>query len=172
NGDAENWFGALIDPADPASVAVTVNHRDASAPSAAVLEVTLQGVTSGPDPVDHQVRVRVNGTVVGDMTLKDRDHAVATLTVPHALLVSGANRVDFEALNGDADLTLFDTLRLSYWHTTDADDNEQLPFIAEGQQQVTIGNFATTDVRVVDITDPLAIVDLHVSRAVPSALTL
>jgi hypothetical protein len=171
NGDAENWFGALIDPADPASVDVTVRHPDGAAPSDAVLEVTLQGVTATPDPVGHQVRVRVNGTVVGDVIFRDRERGEATLTVPHSALVDGANSVQFDALGGDADLTLFDTVRLSYWHTTDA-DGAQLTFTADGQQQVTIGGFSDP-ARVVDITDPQGILELPTSAGpAPSSIVV
>jgi len=172
NGDAENWFGALIANGAPADVTVTLRHPDASAPSDAMLEARLQGVTATPDPVGHQVRVRVNGTVVGDITFRDRDRGEVTLTVPHALLTEGPNTVQFEALGGDADLSLFDTLRLSYWHTTDADD-DRLPLTVDGQQQVTIGGFTAGDARVVDLTDPLGILELPVSPgAAPSSIAV
>ena len=109
NGDAENWFGELISDALPVDVDVTVRHPDSTAPSSATLEVILQGVTVTADPVGHQVRVRVNGTIVGDVTFQGRDQGVATLTVPHGLLLEGTNTVRLEALGGAADLSLFDT---------------------------------------------------------------
>ncbi len=120
-GAAQRGRGELVRRADlrwiPADVAVTVQHPDSTAPSDAMLEVILQGVTETADPVDHQVRVRVNGTVVGDVTFVGRDQGAATLTVPHGVLLEGANIVQLEALGGAADLSLFDTLRLGYWHT-------------------------------------------------------
>ena len=62
-------------------------------------------------------------------------------------------------MGGDADLSLFDTLRLSYWHTTDADD-DQLELIADAQQTLTIRSFSTSAVRVVDVTDPEGVLEL------------
>ena len=138
---------------------VTVRHPDSSAPSSATLEVILQGVTDTADAVGHQVRVRVNGTVVGDVTFVGRDQGVATLTVPHGLLLEGTNTVQLEALGGAADLSMFDTLRLTYWHTNEADDDKLL-LTADAQQTVTILGFASSPVRVVDITDPEAVLEL------------
>ena len=162
NGDAENWFGELISNADPVDVPVTVRHPDATGPTSAMLEVILQGVTASSDPVDHQVRVKVNGTTVGDVVFEGRDQGAATLTVPNALLLEGANVVQLQALGGDADLSLFDTLRLSYWHTTEADD-DQLELTADAQQTVTINGFASSAIRVVDITDMQGVLELATS---------
>ena len=162
NGEAENWFGALIANGEPAEVAVTVRHPDAAAPSEAVLEAILQGVTATPDPAGHQVRVLVNGTAVGEVTFRDRAQGAATLAVPHNLLVEGSNVVRFEALGGDADITLFDTVRLSYWHSMDA-DGDALTLSAGAQQQVTINGFAAGAVRVIDITDAQQMFELGVA---------
>jgi hypothetical protein len=165
NGDAENWFGELISDAAPVDVGVTVRHPDSTAPSAATLEVILQGVTETADAVGHQVRVRVNGTIVGDVTFMGRDQGVATLTVPHALLIEGTNTVRLEALGGVVDLSLFDTVRLTYWHTNEADDDKLL-LTADAQQSVTILGFASSPVRVVDITDPEAVLELPATAGV------
>ena len=159
NGDAENWFGALISNGDPADVNLTVRHPDAAAPTGATLEVILQGVTENPDPVGHQVQVKVNGTTVGTVVFEGRDRGAATLSFPSSVLVEGSNVVHLEAMGGDADLSLFDTLRLSYWHTTDADD-DQLELTADAEQSLTIRGFASSGVRVVDITDPEGVLEL------------
>ena len=165
NGDAENWFGELISDAMPVNVNMTVRHPDSTAPSSATLEVILQGVTETADAVGHQVRVRVNGTIVGDVTFLGRAQGVATLTVPHGLLVEGTNTVQLEALGGAADLSLFDTVRLTYWHTNEADDNKLL-LTADAQQSVTILGFASSPVRVVDITDLEAVLELPATAGV------
>ncbi len=159
NGDAENWFGALISDGDPADVTLTVRHPDAAAPTGATLEVILQGVTDTPDPVSHQVQVRVNGTIVGSVVFESRDRGAATLTFPSSILLEGSNVVQLEAMGGAADLSLFDTLRLSYWHTNDADD-DQLELIADAQQTLTIRGFSSSAVRVVDVTDPEGVLEL------------
>jgi hypothetical protein len=162
NGDAENWFGALISTGAALDVDVTVRHLDAVAPTAASLQVVLQGVTATADDVDHRVGVRVNGVDVGEVAFEGRAQGIATLPVPNSALRDGANVVQFVALGGEEDLTLFDTLRLTYWHTTDADD-DRLRLTAAGGQTVTIGGFSEPGIRVVDITDLAAMVELRTS---------
>ena len=155
NGEAENWFGPLV-WAFPTDLVLTLAHLDLAAPSAATLEVTLQGVTRD-DAItpDHTVTVRVNGTAVGDLRFDGRAQGVQTFAVPHALLLEGANTVQLVA-QGAVDYSLVDTLRLSYWHTYEA-DADQLRFVAEGQEQVTVGGFASGAIRVVDVTDETAV---------------
>ena len=75
--------------------------------------------------------------------------------MPHGLLLAGANVVRFEALGGDADLSLFSSLRLNYWHTMQADDNE-LPFSADAGQTVTVTELTGANPRVVDSPIPKA----------------
>jgi hypothetical protein len=170
NGDAENWFGDLTSDGEPVDVNVTVRHPDPAAPSAALLEVALQGVTVSAEPVNHQVRVRVNGTVVGDVLFQGRSIGTATLTVPHNLLLEGANVVQFETLGGEADMSLFSSLRLNYWHTTQADDNE-LPLNADAGQTVAITELTGANPRVVDITNPEGVIALDVTPGcVPNSI--
>ena len=155
NGEAENWFGPLV-WAFPTDLVLTLAHLDPAAPSAATLEVTLQGVTRD-DAItpDHTVTVRVNGTAVGDLRFDGRELGVQSFAVPHALLQEGANTVQLVA-QGAVDYSLVDTLRLSYWHTYEA-DADQLRFVAEGQERVTVGGFTSGAIRVVDVTDETAV---------------
>ena len=155
NGEAENWFGPLV-WAFPTDLVLTLANLDPAAPSAAALEVTLQGVTRD-DAInpDHTVTVLVNGTAVGDLRFDGRDQGVQTFAVPHGFLQEGANTVQLRA-QGAVDYSLVDTLRLSYWHTYEA-DADRLRFVAEGQEQVTVGGFASGAIRVVDVTDETAV---------------
>ena len=100
NGEAENWFGPLV-WAFPTDLVLTLAHLDPAAPSAATLEVTLQGVTTD-DAItpDHTVTVLVNGTAVGDLLFDGRAQGVQTFAVPHALLQEGANTVQLVAQGG------------------------------------------------------------------------
>ena len=139
---------------------LTLAHLDPAAPSAAALEVTLQGVTRD-DAInpDHTVTVLVNGTVVGDLLFDGRNQGVQTLAVPHALLQEGANTVQLVA-QGAVDYSLVDTLRLSYWHTYEA-DADRLRFVAQGQERVTVGGFASGAIRVVDVTNETAVEEVR-----------
>jgi hypothetical protein len=93
------------------------------------------------------------------VVFEGRDRGAATLTFPSSILLEGSNVVQLEAMGGDADLSLFDTLRLSYWHTTDADD-DQLELIADPQQTLSIRGFSSSAVRVVDVTNPEGVLEL------------
>ena len=154
NGEAENWFGPLV-WAFPTDLVLTLANLDPAAPSAAALEVTLQGVTRDDAINPDHTAVLVNGTAVGDLRFDGRDQGVETFAVPHALLQEGANTVQLVA-QGAVDYSLVDTLRLSYWHTYEA-DADRLRFVAEGQERVTVGGFTSGAIRVVDVTDETAV---------------
>ena len=165
NGEAENWFGPLI-WAWPTDLVVPVSNLDPAAPSAAQLEVTLQGVTRMEATPDHTVGVLVNGTEVGELRFDGRTLSVQTFPVPHAVLQEGANTVRVIARGAGWDFSLVDTLRLSYWHTYRA-DADRLRFAVEGGETVTVGGFASGAIEVVDVTNPVAM--QAVSRTVEPA---
>ena len=165
NGEAENWFGPLI-WAWPTDLVVPVSNLDPAAPSAAQLEVTLQGVTRREATPDHTVGVLVNGTEVGELRFDGRTLSVQTFPVPHAVLQEGANTVRVIARGAGWDFSLVDTLRLSYWHTYRA-DADRLRFAVEGGETVTVGGFASGAIEVVDVTNPVAM--QAVSRTVEPA---
>lgn len=157
NGDAENWFGAPIS-SDPTVLTIASDHLDPSA-TTAELEVTLQGVTDDPavNP-DHRVGVLVNGVDLGEMTFEGQAHATQVFTVPASALIDGDNDVTLQARNGDADLSLADTIRLTYRRTYAADADMLLASV-ETAGSLTLGGFANASIRVVDITDPDSPVD-------------
>jgi hypothetical protein len=159
NGDKENWFGPLVST-DPASLTLTSDNLDTTATSPAQLTVTLQGVTTsataGPD---HLVTVTVNGAAVGTLSFAGQADAPQTFAVPVSVLVDGDNTVTLTALNGDSDYSLVDELALTYPHTFNA-DADLLRATVAASGPVTIGGFAGTVVRVVDITDPSASIEL------------
>ena len=155
NGDAENWFGTIV-WAWPTDLVVPVSNLDPAAPSAAELEVTLQGVTRSEATPDHIVAVLVNGTEVGELRFDGRNLGVQTFLVPHAVLREGANTVRLIARGEGWDFSLVDTLRLSYWHTY-RPDRDALRFAVEGGETVTVGGFASGAIEVVDVTNPAAV---------------
>jgi uncharacterized repeat protein (TIGR01451 family) len=149
NGDLGNFFGDLVSPT-PALEALAVPHL--STQEGATVEVTLQGVTAGA----HQVEVALNGVVLGEMDFDGQSLGVATF--PASGLTEGANTVSLSSV-GSADLSLVAHVNISYPHTFLADTN-QLRFTAAGGSQVSVGGFTTPSVRVVDVTDPAAPVEL------------
>jgi len=67
-------------------------------------------------------------------------------------LREGINSVTLSAL-GSGDISLVGSVRITYQHSFNADD-DSLRFIAPGNQQVRIAGFSSASIRVMDITDP------------------
>ena len=160
NGDADNWFGPLVS-SDPIDLTLPVDHLDRGAAGPAQVTVAVQGVTTAVDGNSgHRVGVLVNGTDVGEFTFVGQTHGEQTFAVPPALLIEGDNTVTLVARNGDVDWSLVDLVRLGYWHTYRA-DQDRLRFTVDQAGPVTVGGFASPSIRVVDITDPAAAVELR-----------
>lgn len=160
NGDAENWFGEVISDAQPTLLTVHLAHIDPRVSTPAELELALQGVTvaAGTD-INHRIGVTVNGQAIDEVAFAGQARPVARLNLPAEVLRDGDNEVRLVALGGASDIALVDYVTVSYWHTRQA-DADQLLFTSEGQQTVAIGGFSAPSIRVVDITDPSAAIDV------------
>ena len=146
NGETENFFGPVV-----ASTAVDQSltlTNVASSSSPASLDVYLQGVTL----TAHQARVTLNGSVVGTVSFNGQERGKASFPIAQSQLREGMNSVQLIAQGGSSDISLVDTVRVSYTHTLTADSN-QLRAEVKGGQPVTIGGFTSSDVRVMDVTD-------------------
>lgn len=154
NGDTENFYGQVITNT-PVTSSLPVFNLDAASVAAgtqAQLEVSLQGVTSQA----HLVRVVLNGTDLGTMTFVNTDHATEAFAVSAAALLNGDNIVEFTSLAGAADaldVSLVDTVRLTYAHSYAADANALVMSINHGSTRRVTG-FTSNNIRVVDITRP------------------
>jgi len=145
NGEREKFFGAAV-TAEPLDRTLRLQNVSGSAPSPATLEVGLQGVSAG----SHNVTVRFNDTDVGAATFEGRAAAVARISVPQSSLKEGDNAIQLVASEGD--VSLVDSIGVSYWHRYAADDNA-LQFTASGATQVAVGGFTNAAIRVVDVTN-------------------
>jgi hypothetical protein len=146
NGDKENFFGAVI-TRNPVDQTLNLQHLDTSA-SEAFVEVSLQGVTQ----VAHKVGVQVNGARVGDVSFNGQTEGVARFSIPQALLKEGQNLVTLLPQGEQSDVSLIDSIRITYQHRFTA-DNDALKFTANDGESVTVGGFANAAIRVFDITD-------------------
>ena len=146
NGETENFFGPVV-AGTPVDQSLSLTNL-ASTSSPATLDVYLQGVTQTP----HQARVTLNGSVVGTVSFNGQERGKASFAIAQSQLREGVNTVQLIALGGSADISLVDTVKVSYTHTLTADGN-QLRAAVKGGQPVTIGGFTSSDVRVMDVTD-------------------
>src|SRR5271157_2956499 len=149
NGDQENFFGSVIST-DPVATTLPVTHR---AGGAAVLDVTLQGVTVQP----HEVTVTLNGHVVGSCAFSGQNQGKASFTIPEAGY-GDTNTLTLQA-SGELDVSMIDTIRLTYLKAYTA-DQDRLLFTAQGAKQVTVGGFSTNQVRIMDVTDPATVTEV------------
>ncbi|MFY9609928.1 MAG: C25 family cysteine peptidase [Blastocatellia bacterium] len=154
NGDKENFFGAVI-ARSPVIQSLTAHHIDRESTEAGVLEVTLQGVTAG----DHRVAVGFNGSEVGEVAFSALQQGSARLNVPGGAIREGQNVVTLTSTQGEGDVSIVDALRLTYRHAYSSDD-DALRFTATGKRLLTIDGFTSSGIRVVDVTDSAAPIEV------------
>jgi hypothetical protein len=147
NGDASNFFGPVVS-ATPLDQVLKVSHLDPSAPGDALLEVSLQGVTVGA----HQVRVMINGVVVGTMVFEGQALKAERFPLVQAGLGEGENVVTLVGQGVPLDVSLVDSIRLTYWRTYTAEE-DILKFTSVGGNHLSVNGFSSSSIRVVDITD-------------------
>ena len=149
NGDKENFFGPVI-TSNPVDQSVTVTRLDPTG-GQAQLEVRVQGVTTAA----HQVRVQVNGTNVGFVSFNGQAEGTGKFSVAGSLLREGQNQIALTAMGSTNDISLAGSVRLTYSHSYQADDNT-LRLTGQGNQAVTIGGFTGGQIRVVDVSNAAA----------------
>lgn len=156
NGERENFFGAIVTNWG-ASQELTVENLDRTA-GAASMELVLQGGSEG----SHAVRLSINGQDLDDVAFTGLERKVATVPVPLASLNDGANTLALTALNGDFDVSVVESLRLTYPHRLVADD-DALKVTAAGGSSVTVSGFSSANVRAIDVTDAADPLEVAVS---------
>ncbi|HEX8618784.1 MAG TPA: C25 family cysteine peptidase [Thermoanaerobaculia bacterium] len=158
NGDRENFFGAIVTNWG-ATQTLEVENIDRST-STAALELTLQGGSE----TAHRVRIALGSYNLGIAEFDGMSRYVAKLAVPVSALADGANTLTLTAENGDTDVSVVESVRLTYAHKLVADDNALKVTLAAGQS-ATIAGFTTQSVRAIDITNPAQPVELAVDAA-------
>ncbi len=156
NGERSNFFGPLVGTAGTEQV-FNVQHLDTAAPGEATLEVVLQGLAL----TSHQVQILLNGVRVGEVNFSGQSQGSTRVALFQDALKEGDNVVRLAAQGGEMDLSLIDSVRLTYWHTYTA-DNDALRFQGRGESPLVIDGFSNSEIRVVDITD------LHSMQEVPA----
>jgi Peptidase family C25 len=150
NGEAENFFGAII-ARDPLEQTLTLPRVDAASGDNGWLEVNLQGVNGTP----HRVSVRFNGGPLGEVVFYSTEQGSARFTVPRAQIREGQNTVTLTATMGESDVSLVDSIHMTYRRAYVADNNA-LRFTLQSKQRAAIDGFTSPAVRVVDVSDPQA----------------
>ncbi len=113
NGERENFFGEVI-AGSPITVPLDVPDPVPFG-TRAHLEVLLQGVTDRPDPdPDHHLTVEINGVPLGEMVFDGTRSGYLAVDLPADVLRAGPNEVTLATVGPWLDVSLVDTVRLSY----------------------------------------------------------
>jgi uncharacterized repeat protein (TIGR01451 family) len=145
--DRDSYYGSVI-YSDPTTQPFEVSNLATGG------NVTLTVAAQGATLVDHRISVTLNGALIGYLEFFGQEAGTATFTLPASSIVSGQNEVVLAGTAGWLDISFVDYLRLTYPHKYAADDNA-LRFPATGSREVTVSGFTSSDVRVIDVTDPL-----------------
>lgn len=150
NGDAENFFGRVIN-SSAVNQTINIANLELTAAGSARLEIALQGVTS----LQHQVNIQLNNAAIGSVSYFGQAHEVQTFNVPLSLLQNGANTLTFAPVAGGG-TSLIDYARITYPHAFRADAGS-LKFNLRGTQSLKVDGFTIPNVRLLDYTDPLSV---------------
>jgi hypothetical protein len=116
----------------------------------------LQGVTEG---VSHNVSVTMNAANLGVLNFTGQSVGNVTLLVPRGVL-QDVNTVTLTAQGGANDLSLVDSIKLTYLRTYTA-QSDSLKFTAEAGDQVVVNGFEQPPSRLIDITNPNQALELE-----------
>jgi uncharacterized repeat protein (TIGR01451 family) len=146
NGENENFFGAIVTNAG-VTQDLSVENFDPKG-TTATLTVTLQGALTGT----HRVRLALDDSDIGMMTVPDMKLVEKSFTIALSKLHNGTNTLTLTALGGDDDITVVESIELTYPRQLLA-TNDALKVIANGGASITAGGFTSNRIRAFDVTD-------------------
>lgn len=156
--ESDYWFWEFLQGGD-ATFGVRTFGLEApgvDAAGAAELSVDLYGATTTGLAGEHQVEVRLNGTLLGEVQWEGLAPARATFAVPPGTLLAAGNQVELTArIGGGAPYSFvylegFDLAWRRAFHAA----GEALTFAPDGLPGVTVAGFADSTVRLLDVSDP------------------
>jgi hypothetical protein len=154
NGDRENFFGAVI-TASGVDQVLTLRHLHHLSNEPATVEIALQGVTQ----LAHRVLAELNGSALGEILFNSQGQGVGKFVIQPALLREGDNTLRLTALGSSGDVSLVDSIRISYPHALAADD-DVLSLSAPADQHLTLDGFSSKAIRIFDITEECEVREL------------
>lgn len=160
NGERENFYGKVI-TTRPVTQSITVGNLENA--GSAELEIGVQGAR---DNIAHVIAVSLNGSNVGYINYYNREREIATFSIPTSRLIAGENTVTLTAQNGSTDVSVLESVRLTYPHVFRA-DNDALTFTVNGGTAVQVKGFTSDKIRVLDVTDPIdpTLIDATIANA-------
>ncbi len=166
NGDAENYWGAIITNSTAPAASVTFNVTGIDTTSTkSQLQVSLQGFST----TQHAVNVSLNGNALGVITGNFTNPFSSDFLIQTSFLVEGVNTLTFNTTTA-GDLVLFDSVKVNYARRFAADQN-RTAFFTTGYRRSTVTGFTTQNIRLFDTTtegEPVQVTDLSISPNGPT----
>ncbi len=144
NGDAENWFGGVISGTAQTVQNLTLNKVDGQNP--ARVSVRLQGLSAG----EHAVNVVFNNFNLGVVSYSETQNREFQFDVPESVLIDGINSVKLQSVGAGNDVSLVDTVSVTYSRLYKA-VNSNIRFSLAAGDTVTVSNFSTPKIAVYEI---------------------
>ncbi len=144
NGEETNYFGALVFGAQQTLQSLTVHDLDTE--GQITLRVKLQSITAG----NHLVTLRLNNLDLGTVSLTNLENKTFEYNLPINSIAAGVNQVRLQSVGAGNDLSLVDSISLTYPRRYNAVDGK-LRFTVPAGQGVRVGGFADTNVNIFEI---------------------
>lgn len=146
NGDAENWFGAVVSPTMQTTQDLTAYNPNELG-TGARLSVKLQGLSMS----QHSVSIKFNDVELGPVEFAAQNNQQFDFDLPMSAVLDGVNQVKLQS-QGGGDVSLVDSITLSYSRKYAA-QNDRLRFTVPARQPVRVNGFTTRDIRLLEISN-------------------
>ncbi|MGH9388438.1 MAG: hypothetical protein ACRD1Z_02415, partial [Vicinamibacteria bacterium] len=154
--DSDFWYWSSLMASLPAYRTGTYAFQASAIEGTSGTEVTVDVNAYGATTTPHRLRLRVNGSLVGEGTFEDAVPKTLRFELDPSLLVEGANTITVETIleSGVAfDVVYIDSLDVSYpRHHVGLSD--RAAFTAAGSGAVHVTGFTSDDAMVLDVTSP------------------
>lgn len=159
NGDAENWFGPIVNASGETAQAINVTTPNSGAANAH-LTVKLQGLSTNA----HLVNVSFNGLDLGSASFAGHNSQSFDFEVPMQHVTEGVNLVKFRSA-ASGDVSLVDTVSLTYSRKYVAQD-DKLRFTVPAGNAAKIDGFTSRGIHVFQMANgqPVAEVSTTIER--------
>jgi len=164
NGDAENYWGSIIQNGFPVNVNFNLSGIDMTQ-SKALMNVSFQGFSTTP----HGVDLSLNGHSLGTVNGNSQSPFSADFLVQTSFLNEGQNTLT-ASISTSGDLVMFDTVKIDFARKYLADQN-RTAFYSASYRRSTVGGFTSQNVRLFDTTvdgDPVQVTGLSITQNGPT----
>ncbi len=144
NNEEKNFFGALVTATSPTSQTITVRQLDRE--GQITLRVKLQGVTAG----NHLVSLRLNDFDLGTISYANLENRAFEFDLPVNSITEGENQIRLQSVGTGSDVSLVDSISLSYPRRYIAVDGK-LHFTVPAGQSVRVSGFSRENIDIFEI---------------------